>query len=248
MLSILHATYEELLGQGALGEKVDGLPCPRPLCCGILTVSEATCERGVLWLRGMDFVYERIRIVLAICLGGRKPHVVRVLPADILPRKVYSLPAMEEVIRAYLQGGRGLRTTLAGFSGEVPHFTTLYGWVQGMGRYARERAPEPPSGPSFAEVRQELERRFLPALARIWDEPVLVDPLRYRPGNEVRLADLKGAVRLLRTAGVAFPESRCPLTDLVLSRLLATDLVAPFCFPARIRGPPSNTGAGSRGG
>ncbi len=248
MLSILHATYEQLLGQGALGEKIDGLPCPRPFCCGSVAASEKTCERGVLWLRGMDFVHERIHIVLAICLGGRKPHMVRVLPADILPRKVYSLPAMEEAVRAYLEGGCGLRRALAGYTGEVPHFTTLYGWVQGMGRYARERAPEPPAGPSFAEVRQEIERRFLPALARIWDEPVRIDPSRYRPGNEVRLADLEEVVRLLRAAGAAFPKSRRPLTDLVLSLLLATDLVSPLCFWARIRGPPSNTGPGPRGG
>lgn len=248
MLSIQYATYEVLLEQGALAGKVDGLSCPRPFCCGSVAASERTCERGVVWLFGMEFVHARIEILLAVCTGGRKPHVVRVLPADILPKKIYSLQAIEGTIRAYREGGRGYRATLAQFSGEVPHFSTLYGWIGGMGRTARERTPEPPSGPSFAEVRQEIEKRFLPKHSGLWDEPVFIAPGRCCPLNVRRRNDLEGAVRLLRVAGAAFPEAPHPLTDLVRSLLFETDLVTVLSFWSRIREPPSNAMSGRRGG
>ena len=195
----------------------------------------------MVWFRSRTFEHEVVEILVALCRGGAKAHVVRVLPADILPKKVYSLPAQEGAVSAYLEGGRGLRGTLAEFEGEVPDPSTLHAWVGAMGRYARERAPDPPSGPLFAEVRGEIEDHFLPGLSRIWDEAVVLDPARYQPGNERRRDDLEGAFRLLRVAQAAFPDQASPLVELVRSLLACTDLVTPPCWWARIRGPPSNT-------
>ncbi len=198
--------------------------------------------RGSVWIRGRTFVYEKIKIAVAICRGGLRRHEIRVLPGDILPRKTYALPAQEHASRCYLQSGRGLRGTLSTFDGDVPHPSTLHGWVGGLGRFARERAPDPP-GPPFAVVRQEIDQRVSFVFSRVFDQPVEISPDRCLvkeddpESREIRRDDLEFATKLLRAARAALPQADFPLTEMV-RLFLVSALVAPPCFWARIRATP----------
>ena len=241
-LSISYATYLDDRRQGLLARRVDGRSCVVPGCENILLLTDKTVSRGAVWLEERTFIYQSVEVSLARCRGDGPAHTIRVLPADLLPGKVYSVPAQEGPASTYLLGGSGLRSTLAGFDGDVPHASTLHGWVGGLGRLARERDPEPP-GPSFAEVRQEVEQRISSEFSRIFFEPVVVSPARYAADDadgdpdESRRDDLEFATRLLLAARAALPDAAFPLAGLV-RLLLATALVAPPSWWARIRRTP----------
>lgn len=243
-LSISYATYLDDRRQGLLARRVDGRSCVVPGCSNIFLLTDKTVVRGAVWLEDRRFTYESVEVSLARCRGAGPTHTIRVLPADLLPLKVYSVPAQEGPADAYLSGGSGtgLRGTLAGFEGDVPHASTLHGWVGGLGRLARERDPQPP-GPSFAEVRQEVEQRISSEFSRAFDEPVAVSPRRYAADaadgdpDESRRDDLEFATRLLRAARAALPAAAFPLGELV-RLLLAQALVAPISWWARIRRTP----------
>ena len=201
-----------------------------------------TVPRGAVFLAGREFTHSSITIALARCLGPGVTHRIRVLPADLLPRKTYSIPGQEILAAEYLEEEQGLRKTLATFTGDAPHPTTLHGWVGGMGRLARERAPDPP-GPPFSVVRREVDERISSAFSEKLEEPVSVSPDRlgvhYEDAQayEARRDDIDFATRLLRAARAALPEVLFPLAEIV-RLLLEKVLVAPPSYWARIPSTP----------
>ncbi len=186
--------------------------------------------RGLVRLEGpAHFVAKDIEVPLARCDGTKRGHRPRVLPANILPKKTYALAAQEAPMDAYRTSGRGLRTTLSGFTGDVPHASTLHGWLQGCGRYALGRSPPDGILPVGALLEATRRRKSLDALQL---EPVPVHPDRYR--SEARREELEAASGLLALAGPLFPDRTDPLSAW-RCLILETEGVAAIGWPARIR-------------
>jgi hypothetical protein len=130
---------------------------------------------------GEDTVFKHeMLIALAKCPVCKSRF--RILPADILPYKHYSLDVMEHVTRLYNQGDLSLRKVVwDGFYGDhAPAHTTLHAWTEGLGAYWSGRCfGEVAWALPAATIMTELEVRY-PQRRPLYSIPVLVDPDRYR--------------------------------------------------------------------
>jgi hypothetical protein len=202
--------FFELLEQGILKERIDGLPCPHDDCRLSVGLTRKLVARAFVLLVGGVYVFIVSAVPLARCAAG---HWSRVLPAGVLPYKVFCVRAQEFVIEGYSSGDLALRSAVGLCIGRAPHFTTLWGWLGGLGSMALGRTGSNPAAP-IALVREETKRRLLPQLDTVWEQPVVVNPARVQqprqtpmPGKmgvskapEVRLEQLEAVVRVLRTA------------------------------------------------
>lgn len=210
-LSIGDAAYQERLAQGSLAALVDGLRCPVAACGGRLALTSKLRGRGLVRRVGDRPEAGRLTVAIACCNGPSGPHYVRVLPANVLPRKTYSVEVQALACERYLSGKcGGLRPAVRAIAGDTPHFTTLHGWLGGLGQVALGRG-RPTGTLSIAALRSETARRDLPELDRIWEAPVAIDPQRYR--SEARRDLLVGVARLLRTARYVASEAASSLAE-----------------------------------
>jgi hypothetical protein len=160
--------YREYAIQLKRGDLVlAGRTCPR--CSSPdgprLVLTSTRFTRPVFFLERDDYgcleiVLRDILLAQARCktCGAR----LRVLPADILPRKPYSLPVIEHLLVLHRDGGESLRRTIAllGGEGHWPSPSTLHAWLDGFGAYALGRPGGEVAGslPASA-IRTELEQR-----------------------------------------------------------------------------------------
>lgn len=231
VLSAAYSTYRERLDQGGFEELLGGVSCPAPGCSGTLQLTGRRVDRGAVTVESGRLVCDTIEIAVACCVGGAKRHWCRVLPSEIQPRKAYSLPAQEAAIASYWQGNGGLRKAISRLAGEAPHFTTLHGWLGGVGRYALGR-DTPPDAQPMAVVCAESQRRCLPSFETVWNGPIFIDPRRYR--SEQRHEELKASKRLTQTAHAVAGETPFPLAE--WARLVLTwGVVTTMAWWSRIR-------------
>ena len=145
-------------------------------------------EHDELWV-----VRDQGKIALARCpvCKGR----FRVLPCDVLPRKVYALPVIDLLAGEYNRGDRGLRPVAWSLLGEAPAHTTIRAWTEGLGAYALGRTNgEVSDALPASRVLAEVESR-MPDLEAIRTQPVEVSPARYR--SEARRTRLIACTRLI---------------------------------------------------
>jgi hypothetical protein len=133
----------------------------------------------------------------------------RVLPCDVLPRKVYGPTVIERVATLYARGDRSLREVVWHQLGErAPAHTTLHGWTEGLGAHALGRPGGHAGGATFSRFVAEAEAR-IPEVAGAMCAHVDVDPRRYR--SEARRERLAAVTRLLvlirLIAGIAHPHA-----------------------------------------
>jgi len=157
-----------------------------------------TVERTAFFIErdqyGTDTVVERkIRIVLAKCRVCNCR--VRLLPADILPHKRYSLPVIEQAVSLYNRGDLSLRQVAwEHFGGDrTPEHATVHGWTEGLGAYLLGR---PVGQAAFsipaARILAELETRFS-QVTSLDLMPAWINPERYR--SQGRLERLEACKR-----------------------------------------------------
>ena len=203
-IAVTYDTYSSLYSQGLLASHLRETTCPRYPhdCCSkdrppALELTNCTVDRTAFILEkddyGIDTVVERkVDIVLARCpkCKGR----CRVLPADILPYKRYSLPVIELTVDLYNRGDLSLRqVTWHQLYGErTPEHTTLHGWTEGLGAWYLGRSiGELGFSVPASRVLAELEIRF-PQMNSLHSIPVRINPLRYRSqGRRERLGACK---------------------------------------------------------
>ena len=142
---------------------------------------------------GIDTVIERkLKIALARCPICKCRW--RVLPADILPRKLYSLPVIELCVCFYNRGELSLRQVAWEqlYGERTPEHTTLHGWSEGLGAYWLGRAiGEVSFAVPASRIVAELEMRLSPKQS-LHSIPVWINPERYRsPGRLERLQACK---------------------------------------------------------
>lgn len=209
-LSITYRTYCELRDQGDLARAVDGLRCGRDGCGHAVVLANRRVRRGVCWLHGLRFLYEQLSLELSRCTRPEGSHWHRVLPCEIQPYKLFATSGQEAVCRSYFGGDQGLRRVVGQFEGDRPHFTSLHGWLGGMGDYARGRR-QPADALPVGAARAEAERRLGTAESkRVWQAEPPISRERYR--SSVRLGELVAAFRLL-AAAVVVVKAPFPLTE-----------------------------------
>lgn len=134
-------------------------------------------------------VKRRVKIAL-----GRCPICkcrCRVLPADILPYKLYSLPVIELAVSLYNRGDLSLRQAAWDrlYGERTPEHTTLHGWTEGLGAYWLGRTiGEVAFSVPATRILAEVEIRF-PKMKSLHSIPVRINPQRYR--SQGRLERLK---------------------------------------------------------
>ncbi len=229
LLAIPYATFLHRLGQGTLGSEVAGRDCPSPGCPGKLRLTSQLVRRGLVRIEGPKFVHEDVRVPLARCDGTKRGHRCRVLPADILPKKIFTLGAQGATMDAYRRFGQSLRKTMASFSGEAPHPSTLHGWLGGCGRYTLGRSTADGVLPVGALLEATRRQRSLDTLQV---EPVPVPPARYR--SEARREELEAAAGLIVLAGSLFANRPDPLA-VWRGLILESEGVPAIAWRARIR-------------
>ncbi|MBK8978162.1 MAG: hypothetical protein IPM29_19835 [Planctomycetes bacterium] len=171
-------------------------------------------------------------ILVAIARCTRCRTRARVLPCDVLPRKVYGLAVIEHAVALYAVGDRSLRQVAWSLLGETtPAHGTLHGWTEGFGAYALGRPGGDAGGAPMSRFVAEAEAR-VPEIAGTMRAHVDVDPRRYRSeARRDRLAALLCAVVLIRlVAGVPPPHAAAECRRLTL--LWSTSSV--LCFRSRI--------------
>ena len=204
-VSAPYDSYCELRTQDALGTLLAVVFCPRYLerCSQQgtpqpLQLTNSTVIRGIKLLKKDEHdelwvVLDQGKIALARCpvCKGR----FRVLPCDVLPRKVYALPVLDLLAGEYNRGDRGLRPVAWSLLGEAPAHTTIRAWTEGLGAYALGRTNgEVSDALPASRVLAEVESR-MPDLEAIRTQPVEVSPSRYR--SEARRTRLIACARLI---------------------------------------------------
>lgn len=110
--------------------------------------------------------HTRTPVPLSVCdLCKRR---FRVLPIEILPYKTYSLPVIESACRLYCISDYGLRKTVKQIPGDAPHYSTLHGWLGGIGERALDKTKiksdkavigEPSLPPTSALVAETAQKK-----------------------------------------------------------------------------------------
>lgn len=203
-IPISYDTYASYFSQGLLADCLSGTICPRyPHDCPspgpppILELTNSTISRTAFVLEvddeGIDIIVERkLDIVLAKCpiCKGR----CRVLPADILPYKRYSLPVIGCSLNLYNRGDLSLRKVVWErlYGERTPEPNTLHGWTEGFGAWCLGRTTgEVAFSVPATRVVAELQAHY-PQMNALLPISVRIDPRRYRSqGRKERLEACK---------------------------------------------------------
>lgn len=165
----------------------------------------------------------------------------RVLPIEIAPFKHYTRKVIETGCAAYSDAqlpGITLRRTVAWMGPGHPHFSSLHGWLGGLGERAWGRLDLPgawsagrtagvlPVSVLIAETARHHDRE----LPELWGRRYPVAERKYR--SEQRGEQLEGCARLFASAVHLFSGAAHPLFE--WERELQDRLhVAAWSFPAR---------------
>ena len=161
--------------------------------------------------------YEQTPVPLCVC---EQCHCrIRVLPVEILPGKTFSLPIIETACHRYGVSADGLRKTVKTILGVAPHFSTLHGWLGGIGERAMDKVQlkqdkaaigQPSLPPTSAVVAETAKRKDL-ELIKCWNNTKpAIGFWKYK--SLFRKELLQSCIKLLQIAGWLFQISPYPLT------------------------------------
>jgi hypothetical protein len=162
-------------------------------------------------------LFENRPVPLAVCDQCKRRY--RVLPIEFLPYKTFSLPVIEKSCNQYRLSDHGLRKTVQQIPGVAPHFTTLHGWLGGIGERALDKIKlktdkaviGEPALPPTAAVVAETSKKQDPDLINRWnktDPPIAF----WKYKTQHRKEALKACFKLLLMAVSLFQNSCSPLT------------------------------------
>jgi hypothetical protein len=203
-IPLSYDTYSSLCSQGLLDSYLCETTCPKyPHDCSsqdppiALELTNSTVDRTAFILEkddyGIDTVVEgKVKIALVRCPICKSRY--RVLPADILPYKLYTLPVIELALSLYNRGELSLRqvTWVQLYGERTPEHTTLHGWTEGLGAWCLGRTVgEVAFSVPATRILAELEIRFS-QVKSLHSIPVWINPQRYRSqGRRQRLQACK---------------------------------------------------------
>ena len=144
----------------------------------------------------------------------------RVLPVEILPYKTYGLPVIEAACRHYTKATDGLRNTVKKIPGVAPHYSTLHGWIGGMGEKALDRVQlqnqrakiGKPALPPTSALISETAKIKDPDLISNWNK---IDPYipSWKYKSSFRKEMITSCFKLLHIAFLLFQNSVYPFTQ-----------------------------------
>lgn len=183
----------------------------------------ALVVRGAVLLIAPDkTAFKRLPVPLARC--DTCGCGARVLPAEMLPGKTYTLPVIEVAALRYTSpdpAGPGLRRVVLGMGRYAPAHSSLHRWATGIGERALDRAPAPapdtpphatpPHPPSAAALLAETARRLDPHIFLRWNTQPAIPPWKH--WTERRRDQLQACARVLAAAQHLFPAAPSPLTE-----------------------------------
>jgi len=184
-----------------------------------------------------DAIYEKKPVPLSVCEKCKRRF--RVLPVEFLPYKTFSLPVIEKTCHLYCISGHGLRKTVEQIPGVSPHYSTLHGWLGGIGERASDKIKiktdkaitgEPSLPPTAALVAETSKKQDLDLIDR-WnktDPPIAF----WKYKTLIRKEGLKSCLRLLLIAISLFQDSCSPLT-MWEAFLIPSFNVPCWLFPSR---------------
>jgi hypothetical protein len=142
-----------------------------------------------------------------------------VLPVEILPCKTFSLPIIETACNHYGASADGLRKTVKTIPGVAPHYSTLHGWLGGIGERALDKVQlknnkaavgQPSLPPTAALVAETAKRKDLDLINRWNQTKPPIASLKYKTLFRKEL--LQSCIKLLWMAASLFQISSYPLT------------------------------------
>jgi hypothetical protein len=142
-----------------------------------------------------------------------------VLPIEFLPFKTYSLPIIETACNHYGNSEDGLRKTVNTIAGVAPHYSTLHGWLGGIGERALDKvqlkndkaAVGQPFLPPTSTLVAETAKRKDPDLVNRWNKKT--PPIAtWKYQSLFRKELLQSCLKLLWIAALLFQTSSYPLT------------------------------------
>jgi len=205
--------------------------CPGCKVVGRLVYTSSRVERGSGWSVGGCVEHRSTSVPLCCCEVCRRRW--RVLPIEIAPFKHFTRGVIETACTAYSDAqlpGITLRRSVGWLGPGHPHYSTLHGWIGGLGERALgllDKDETLPVSALIAETGAHQDRE----LPRLWAEPFPVAPEKYR--SEKRAEQLEGCARLFATAAYIFPKASHPFCAWE-KELQACFHVAAWVFPARI--------------
>ena len=191
-IPITYDTYACLYSQGLLASYLCETTCPKYPhdCCSqqpapALELTNSSVDRTAFMLEKDDYdidtvVKATVKIVLVRCPICKSRY--RLLPADILAHKLYSLPVIELCVCLYNRGDLSLRQVVWDqlYGERTPEHTTLHGWSEGLGAWWLGRTiGEVAFSVPATRIQAELEIRFS-QVKSLHSIPVWINPKRYR--------------------------------------------------------------------
>lgn len=161
--------------------------------------------------------YEQTPVPLALCQQCKSR--IRVLPVEMLPGKTFGLPIIETSCNHYCTSQDGLRKTVKTIPGVAPHYSTLHGWLGGMGERALDKVQrkhdkgaigQPSLAPTSAVVAETAKRKDLDLINRWNKTQPAIFSIKYN--SVFRKELLQSCLRLLQIAASLFPMRPYPLT------------------------------------
>jgi hypothetical protein len=204
---------------------------------GVLVLSGSVVSRKLILLERDEYgERQAVEVVATIALAACKAckRRTRVLPCDVVARKVYSLPLIEHQLARYAEGERSLRQVSWDLLGErTPAHTSLFGWSEGLGAHALGRVRRGGElGVPVSRLLSESEARC-PSIEPVLRHPSPVDPRRYK--SEARRERLSAVATLLCLAvlvtGRPSPESLSEWRRLAFTWTRSSVLVFPSAIP-----------------
>ncbi len=174
---------------------------------------------------------QEVSATIALACCSRCKRRTRVLPCDVLARKVYSLPLIEHQLALYAEGERSLRQVSWDLLGtKTPAHTSLFGWSEGLGAHALGRA-RTELGLPVSRLLAESEARCQ-GIGSLLRHEAPVDPRRYR--SQARRERLSAVATLLLVAvlvtGSCSPQALSAWRRLAFTWTRSAVLVFPAAF------------------
>ncbi len=223
-IALSYDTYSSLYSQGLLDSYLCETTCPKyPHDCSsqdpptALELTNSTVDRTAFILEkddyGIDTVVERkVKIALVRCPMCKSRY--RVLPADILPHKLYTLPVIELAVSLYNRGDLSLRQVawVQLYGERTAEHTTLHGWTEGLGAwYLGRTVGEVAFSVPATRILAELEIRFS-QVKSLHSIPVWINPQRYR--SQGRLERLEACKRFEIISTMLEVKNTCKFVEL----------------------------------
>jgi hypothetical protein len=229
-IPLFYDTYSLLFSQGLLGTYLCEIPCPK--CSSIpypqipsaaLELTKSTVYRTAFILEKDDFGIDKVikckaKIALTRCSLCKSRY--RVLPADFLPFKLYSLPVIELTVSLYNQGDLSLRDVAwyQLYGDRTPEHTTLHAWTEGLGAFCLGRPiGEVATALPANRIMAEFTIRF-PSMKSFSSTPVSINRKRYR--SEARRQRLKACKRFENVCTIINAKSSFKFSE--LNRLIVS--------------------------